>query len=51
MQKYALPTLPMETNPSTFPIKNVKLKQTITPGCLYVSDQKFLEQIQCLKNL
>ena len=25
----------------TFPIENVKLRRTITPGCLFVSDQKF----------
>ena len=25
----------------TFPIENVKLRQTITPSCLFVLDQKF----------
>ena len=38
-----------ESNASTFPIENVKLRRTITPVCLSVSDQKFSEQLQCLK--
>ena len=46
-------------NPPTFevPIENlnVKLRRTVTPGCLFVqvSDEKFSEQFQleCLKNL
>ena len=33
------------------PIEYVKLSGTITPYCLFVSDQKFSEQLQCLKNL
>ena len=36
-------------NPSTFPSENVELRRTITPGCLLVSDQKFSEQLHCLK--
>ena len=33
---------------TTFPIENVenvKLRQTVTPGCLFVSDEKFTEQL------
>ena len=38
-----------ESNPSTFQIEyHVKLSGTITPGCLFVSDQKFSEQLQCV---
>ena len=35
----------------TFQIKNIKLRQTITPVCLFVSYQKFQEQLQCPKSL
>ena len=41
--------LPIKSNPSTFPIENVKLRRTITPVYLFISDQKFSEQLQCLK--
>ena len=37
-----------QCNQSTFPIKNVKPRWTITPGCLCVLDQKFSEQLQWL---
>ena len=38
-------------NQSTFPIQNVKLRWTVIPCCLFVSDHKLLEQFQCLKSI
>ena len=43
--------LNINLNPSTFPNENVKLRRTVTPGCLFFLDEKFSEQLQCLKSL
>ena len=32
-----------------FPNEYVKLRSTITQGCLFIQDQKFQEQLQCLQ--
>ena len=48
---YNMLCTPRLNNQLTFPIEYVKLRRTITPGCLFILDQKFSEQLQCLKNL